>query len=398
MQYRIDKKSGNKLSILGFSCARLPNDSLKIDVEKSENLIIEAIGKGINYFDTAYVYPESEVILGQILQKYNLRERVYIATKLPLMLSHSYGDFDECFNIQLERLGTNYIDYYLMHVLNDSEQWGELCGLGIEKWINEKKASGQIKHIGFSFHGQRDDFTTLLDVYDWDFCQIQYNYININYQAGISGLKKASAKGLPVFVTEPLLGGKLATSLPEDALDVFEEADSSISPASWALRWLWNQPEVTIVLSCMSSSAELDENLDTAKVSSPNMLSEKELSTIDEVIEIFNESYKIPCTGCNHCMPCPQKINIPACFLAYNSSYAINMIAGLQQHIQSSNSTGYAGDCIKCGKCEQLCPQKIRIIESLELVTDRMEPFWYRTAVSLFGVFQKLKSRKDDIS
>ena len=397
MQYRIDKKSGNKISVLGFGCMRLPMNMLKINAEESEKLITEAVGKGINYFDTAYIYPGSEAILGQTLQKYNLRERVYIATKLPLILSDSYSDFDKYFNAQLERLRTTYIDYYLMHVLNDPDQWKRLCDLGIETWLAEKKANGQIKHVGFSFHGQAEDFSVLLDMYDWDFCQIQYNYININYQAGITGLRKASAKGMPVFIMEPLLGGKLANSLPKKALATFAEADNTLSPAAWALRWLWNQPEVTMVLSGMNTSQQLDENLETARKSAPNMLSQKELDVIDEVIEIFNESYKIPCTGCNYCTPCPKKINIPACFLAYNSSYAYNRIAGFQQHILSCNAMSskpvYARDCIKCGKCEKVCPQNIQIIEALELVAGRMEPFWYRSVVYLFRIFRRITAR-----
>ena len=298
MQYRIDKKSGNKLSILGFGCMKLPNDVLKADIQKAENLIIESVGKGVNYFDSAYVYPASEIILGQTLRKYNLRERVYIAAKFPLTLAHNYSDFDKYFNIQLERLGTDYIDYYSMHVLSDQGQWKELCSLGIEEWIAEKKASGQIKRMGFSFHGQAEDFSNLLDMYDWDFCQIQYNYVNENDQAGVTGLKKAASKGLPVFVVEPLLGGKLATSLPEKARKVFRETDNTLSPASWAFRWIWNHPEVTVALSVMEHSDQLDENLDTARSSSPNMLSENELLAIDEVIEIvieiFNESYEMP--------------------------------------------------------------------------------------------------------
>lgn len=249
MQYRIDPKSGNKLSILGFGCMRFPRNLDKIDMAKTEKLITAAVDKGINYFDTAYIYGGSEKALGEVLHKNQLRENVYIATKLPLAKCKSYEDFDKLFNEQLRRLRTDYFDYYFMHNLSDTKMWQKLCDMGIEDWIEKKKESRQVRQVGFSFHGAQKEFLALLDLYEWDFCQIQYNYINTDHQAGTAGLKRAAQKGLPVIIMEPLLGGALANSLPKKVQALFEKANHSRSPVEWALRWLWNQPEVTVVLS-----------------------------------------------------------------------------------------------------------------------------------------------------
>lgn len=391
MQYREDPRSGNKISILGFGCMRLPGGLARVDIQKTEKLFLEAIDKGVNYFDTAYLYPGSESALGEIFTKNNIREKIFIATKLPQTQCTSYEDFDKYFTTQLKRLKTTYIDYYFMHNISKFEQWQNLCDLGIKDWIKEKQETGQIKQIGFSFHGPSRDFELLLDAYDWDFCQIQYNYINIHYQAGVTGLKKAHEKGLPVFIMEPLLGGKLATGLPSKAVEAFEKAEGQYSNVGWALRWLWNQPEVTMVLSGMNELDQLDENIGLANQARENMLTSDEESIIQKVIKIFNDSYKIPCTGCNYCMPCPKGINIPACFTAYNSSYAFNRMTGFNHYVLStaaiSKKPHYAGDCIKCGKCESHCPQKIKIRDSLEDVTKRLEPFWLRMGLSVYRKF-----------
>jgi predicted aldo/keto reductase-like oxidoreductase len=391
MQYREDKRSGNQLSALGYGCMRLPSQVGKIQMDQTEKLLMEAIRNGVNYFDTAYIYGGSEAALGQVFEKNHVREKIFLATKLPLFLCRKYADFDKLFRTQLERLKTDYIDYYFMHMLTSPAQWEQLCKLGIEKWIAEKKASGQIRQVGFSFHGMQNDFISLVDAYDWDFCQIQFNYINIHYQAGLTGLKYASGKGLPVFIMEPLLGGRLANALPPKAEEIFHKADASSTPASWALRWVWNHPEVTVVLSGMNRMVQLTENITIADTALPGSLSEQDQQTVQEVIRVFNESYKVPCTGCGYCMPCPQNVNIPACFAAYNTSYAMNKAAGMQQYITSvglvTKKPSMAGRCIRCGKCEKHCPQNIPIRDSLELVKKRMEPSWFRIAASAAKLF-----------
>jgi predicted aldo/keto reductase-like oxidoreductase len=383
MQYRTDKKSGNELSALGFGCMRFPKVLTQIDMKKTERLIMKAVENGVNYFDCAYIYNGSEETLGTILEKNNARDKVYIATKLPLMKCNTADDFDKLFETQLKKLRTDHIDYYLMHNLSDLQLWKDLCGLGIEKWIAEKKAGGQIKQVGFSFHGTQNEFMALLDAYDWDFCQIQYNYININYQAGLAGLRKAAEMGLSVIVMEPLLGGKLATGLPKKAKELFSSVNENLSPAAWALRWLWNQPEVTVVLSGMNDDSQLDENLVIAGESSPDMFTQQENDVFLSVAEAFNAFYKIPCTGCNYCMPCPANVNIPGCFAAYNLSFAVGKISAIMQYATStggfSPQKNYsASQCIKCGSCEKKCPQHIKIPIELENVKKRMEPFWYR--------------------
>lgn len=396
MQYRIDPKSGNRLSILGFGCMRFPRSLGRIDLGKTEQLIVKAVEEGVNYFDCAYLYSGSEETLGTILQKNGLREKVHIATKLPLAKCTSYEDFDTILNGQLEKLRTDHIDYYLMHNLSNPSAWKRLCDLGVKSWIAEKKAQGAIRQLGFSFHGKQKDFMTLLDAYDWDFCQIQYNYININYQAGREGLLKAHEMGLPVVIMEPLLGGKLATGLPKAAAQLFREADKSRSPAAWGFRWLWDQEAVTTVLSGMNDDAQLRENLQAAADAVPGMLSDAEQQVYDAVITVFNESYKVPCTGCNYCMPCPNNVNIPGCFAAYNMSYAVGMVSAIQQYATSTGSFSPQDDyaprqCVQCGVCEKKCPQHIAIPSELENVLKRMEPFWFR---AIKAVMSRQRSKK----
>jgi predicted aldo/keto reductase-like oxidoreductase len=381
---------------------RFPRNLAQIDINRSEQLVIKAVQDGINYFDTAYVYGGSENVLGPILANNNLRSKIFLATKLPIARCNSYGDFELFFQEQLKRLRTDYIDYYLMHNLGDVNLWEALCKMNIEKWIKEKKESGQIKNTGFSFHGIHDEFMKLLDVYDWDFCQIQYNYLNTNYQAGTEGLKKAAGKGLSVIIMEPLLGGKLANGLPKKAVGIFKTADNAahnsanrasyssvLSPAAWALRWLWNQKEVTVVLSGMNEISQLDENIETAKDAVPDMLTTAQAGTYESVIKIISDSYKVPCTGCNYCMPCPRNVNIPACFTAYNVSYTVGFVSGILQYITSTGSMDprknySASQCGECGACEKKCPQHIPIIKSLKKTAKRMEPNWVKAAVRIF--------------
>jgi predicted aldo/keto reductase-like oxidoreductase len=381
MEYRRDKK-GKKLSALGFGCMRFPKDKKEI-----EAMVINAVANGVNYFDTAFVYGESEKILGEIINKNKLRKKVYIATKLPPGKCEKYEDFEEIFNEQKLRLKTDYIDYYLIHNISSYEVWNNLLRMNIEKWLNLKKQSGEIKNIGFSFHGVQSDFLKLLDSYDWDFCQIQYNYMNENYQAGTKGLKAAAEKGLPVIIMEPLLGGKLATGLPKKAVNIFEKVN--IKPAEAGLKWLWDKPEVTVVLSGMSTSKQVKENIKTASDKSPLTLNQKK--AIEEVREIFKSSYKIPCTGCNYCMPCPHNVNIPNIFAAYNAYKANGMVTGFQQYItgtaaQSSTHTRLI-NCTNCKACIKKCPQHIPIPKELRKVKKTLEPFWFPTLLRTVKFF-----------
>ena len=376
MRYVTDVRSGNELSVLGFGCMRFPRDR-----DKTERLVVAAVDAGLNYFDTAYIYGNTEVTLGEILHKNGLRDKVNIATKLPHQRCKVYCDFDRIFSEQLERLKTDRIDYYLIHNLSDMEAWRRLCDLGVEKWVAEKKAGGQIKQIGFSFHGALNGFMSLIDDYDWDFCQIQYNYMDENYQAGRAGLRRAHEKGLPVIIMEPLLGGKLATGLPPKAARFFTDADAGRSMASWAFSWLWNQPEVTVVLSGMNSMEQLEDNIKSAENAVFGMLSESESAVFAPVVGALREAYKTPCTGCNYCMPCPEGVNIPGCFAAYNTSYAMGFVAGMTQYLTSTGvnhpeKRSGVKSCIGCGACVKKCPQNIEIPKALTAAKKRLEPFW----------------------
>jgi predicted aldo/keto reductase-like oxidoreductase len=386
MQYREDRISGNKLSILGLGCMRFSRN-----MAETERMILAAIEGGVNYFDTAYLYPNSEETLGAILRRHQQRESVFIASKLPLLLCKGPGDFDIFFNKTLEHLQTGYIDYYLMHMITDSSQWETFRRWGIARWIAEKKQAGKIRQAGFSFHGSQGEFLKVLDAGDWDFCQIQYNYSDENFQAGKTGLQAAAAKGLPVIIMEPLLGGKLASGLPPEAVKLFSRADPSVSPAVWGLRWLWDQPEVSCVLSGMSTTAQMEENLRAAGNARP--LTAAERTVYAEVRAVFNRAYKIHCTGCNYCMPCPKGINIPGCFAAYNASYAQNFVTGMNQYVTSTAAAGKNPGsprlCVECGKCESHCPQHLPIRDALKQVARRMESLPVRLALALFRRFSR---------
>jgi predicted aldo/keto reductase-like oxidoreductase len=335
--------------------------------------------------------------MGQIFRREpGLREKMLIATKLPIFALKSAADFDRIFEIQLERLGTDHIDYYLIHSLTSPVNWERLCALGIEGWIAKQKAAGRIRRIGFSFHGSRVDFERLLDSYPWEFTQIQYNYSDENYQAGKAGLQKAAAMGLPVIVMEPLLGGRLATGLQKKAAALLNKAQPDRSAAAWALRWLWDQPEVTCVLSGMGSMAQLDDNIRTAESALPGCLTEAERALYPEVIKIFRESYKIPCTGCNYCMPCPKNVNIPGGFAAYNASYAVDLFTGFSQYTTGMNIAGgkdssSARNCVNCGACAKKCPQHIAIPEQLKRVARRLEPAPMRWGVRINSKLHEVK-------
>lgn len=387
MKYRRDEKDGSDLSVLGFGCMRLPGGLGRVDIAATERLIMRAFEAGVNYFDTAYLYPGSEEALGEIVERNGIRDKIHIATKLPHTMCKTPEDFDRYFGIQKARLRTDRIDYYLIHNISEFGQWERLRGLGIESWIKGKLDSREILRIGFSFHGPKADFPKLLSAYSWDFCQIQYNYINTDYQAGTDGLRLAHKMGLPVIIMEPLLGGKLAGKLPDKVERAFRAVRPEFSNAAWALRWVWNQAEPSVVLSGMNGADQLEENLRLADSAESGMLTPDELQAVDGAVAAFRETYKVPCTGCNYCMPCPKQINIPASFTAYNSSFSVGRFSGIQAYVISASALSanahLASSCVKCGKCESHCPQHIAIRKELVAVTKRLEPFPLRQLLAL---------------
>lgn len=381
MQYRVDPKSGNRISALGLGCMRIPGFALgRPDARAAEAIVRAAVDRGINYLDTAYLYPGNEVVVGQTLEKLGLRNRVYIATKLPHASCKRSGDFDRFFDEQLRRLRTDHIDYYLMHNITSPAQWERVCELGIEDWIARQKAAGRIRQIGFSFHGSSVDFPVLLDAYDWDFCQIQYNYANEHYQAGTEGLLAAASRGMAVFVMEPLLGGRLADKLPDAAKRELSSAGDAhlTTPAAWGLSWVWNHPEVTMLLSGMTSPEQVAQNAEIAERALSSSMTAGQLATVARVVELFERANRIPCTGCSYCMPCPHGVNIPGCFAAYNASYAHSWFTGMQQYFTASairtGAPRLASNCVGCGACARHCPQQIDIPARLADVRRRLQP------------------------
>lgn len=387
MKYRVNPKNNDELSILGFGCMRFSKDESEV-----EKQIIYAIENGVNYFDTAYAYPNSEVILGRVLAK-GYRDKVKIATKLPPYMIKKYEDLDKIFYEELRRLQTDRIDYYFMHMLTDINMWGRLVNLGIVSWIEEKKQKGEIKNIGFSYHGGREDFKKLVDSYDWEFCMIQFNYFDENNQAGKSGLEYASEKGLPVMVMEPLRGGKLVTNLPKEVYTIWDNAYIKRTPAEWAFRWIWNHSEVTVVLSGMNSQEMVEENIRVAGSSEPNTFTEKDYKLFDEVRKLLDEKIKIPCTACNYCMPCPFGVDIPTCFSTYNDREIEGKFAAIGKYIMQTSLKTEASNaslCTQCGACEVHCPQKIAIRAELKNVTSKMEGIYYKPARFLIKKFMRL--------
>lgn len=380
MNYRKDRY-GNDLSILGYGCMRFTQSGGKIDMDKAEREIMAAYGAGVNYYDTAYVYPGSEEALGQILAKNQIRDKVKIATKLPHYLIKSKDSMEKYFTEQLARLQTDYVDYYLMHMLTDVDTWERLKNLGILEWLEEKKKSGAIRQVGFSYHGNSDMFCRLVDAYDWDFTQIQYNYMDEHSQAGRRGLNYAHEKGLPVIIMEPLRGGRLVNKLPEQAVRIFEEYPVKHTPAQWALRWLWNQPEVTCVLSGMNSGEMVEDNVHTASTVSAGEFTDEEEKMLQQVVQAINEKVKVGCTGCGYCMPCPKNVDIPGTFAAYNRYYTDGKRTAFKEYIMCTamrKTSSAASNCIECGKCEKHCPQHIEIRAELKNARKKLENPVYR--------------------
>jgi len=386
MNYRKDRY-GNDISILGYGCMRFTTSMGKIDLDKAQKEVMEAYNGGVNYFDTAYIYPGSEVALGEILQRNQIREKVYIATKLPHYLLKSREQLDKYFDEQLKRLQTDYIDFYLMHMLTDIATWNKLKELGILEWLEEKKESGAIRQIGFSYHGNTDMFCELLEDYDWDFTQIQYNYMDENSQAGRQGLMAAAKKGIPVVIMEPLRGGRLA-NLPENAMKELAKFKVRRTPVQWALRWLWNQPQVTCVLSGMNSMEQVQDNLATASDVVVGEFGEEENALLQRVVKCINSKMKVGCTGCRYCMPCPKNVDIPGTFAAYNRRYSEGWFSAVKEYLMCTTlrkDSCAASNCVECGKCEMHCPQHIEIRKELKNAKKVLENPIYKMAKWFIG-------------
>lgn len=375
MQYR-NNKNGEPISLLGYGCMRFSKRGNKIDIDKAEKEIIHAIEKGVNYFDTAYIYPDSEATLGEIFTRNNCRDKINIATKLPQYYIRSATAFDKYFNEQLRRLKTDYVDYYLMHMINDVKRWENLIRLGIIQWIEQKKSAGQIRNIGFSYHGNTENFIPLIDAYDWDFCMIQYNYMDEHSQAGRRGLQYAASKNIPVIIMEPLRGGKLVNLLPETSKEIFICEGHGRSAAEWGLRWLWNQPEITCVLSGMNSIEMIDENTRIASEVKAGEFTDDDFALIEKIKNDINKKVKVICTGCSYCMPCPQHVDIPLAFRCYNEVFTDSKKAAQKEYMQCTifrKILSSASQCIGCGKCEEHCPQNIEIRKELKNVSKTLE-------------------------
>lgn len=390
MQYREDRYH-KQISILGYGCMRFTRKGGAIDIDKAEKEVMAAINSGVNYLDTAYIYPGSEAAVGEILKRNGCRDRVCIATKLPQYLIKSGKSPDKYFEEQLKRLQTDYIDYYLMHMLTDIAAWEKLCRLGIREWIGRKKAEGSIRNIGFSFHGNTEMFLQILQAYDWDFCQIQYNYMDEHSQAGREGLKAAAERGIPVIIMEPLRGGKLVDLLPEEAKRLIRENSRGWTPVEWALRWLWDQPEVTCVLSGMNSLSMVEENMGIASRVRPGELTKEDFALIEAVKAEINGRIRVGCTGCGYCMPCPEGIDIPTTFRCYNRMYTENAGAGRFEYIQIvalQKEMSDVSKCIECGKCESHCPQHLEIRRELKAAGKKLQPWYFRFGVRLARLFK----------
>ena len=390
MQYRNDKY-GKPVSILGYGCMRFSKKGNSIDIDKAEAEVMAAIRQGVNYLDTAYIYPGSEAAVGEILERNHCRDKVAIATKLPQYLIKSEAALDKYFNEQLARLKTDYIDYYLMHMLTDIAAWEKLKKLGILQWIEKKKSEGKIRNLGFSYHGNTDMFLEILEDYDWDFCQIQYNYMDEHSQAGRKGLQAAAQKGIPVIIMEPLRGGKLVDLLPEKAKKLIADNPRKRTQAEWAFRWLWSQPEVTCVLSGMNSEEMVQENVRIASEVQLHEFSAEDFKMIEEVKAAINKNTKVGCTACAYCMPCPKGIDIPTAFRCYNQMYTENKKSGRLEYLQIvalQKEMSDISNCVECGKCEMHCPQHIEIRKKLKEARKELLPFHYRIGIKLVRLFK----------
>jgi uncharacterized protein len=366
MRYRPFGGLGYDVSALGFGCMRLPTVDGKIDEDHATRMLHYAIDHGVNYLDTAYPYHggESEPFVGRVLRG-GYRERVHLATKLLCRSVHAPDDFERLLTEQLGRLQTEYLDVYLLHGLN-RERWERVRDMGVLRWLDGVRSSGRVGAVGFSFHDTFPVFQEIVDAYDWQVCQIQYNYMNEEFQAGTEGLRYAASKGLAIVVMEPLLGGKLA-SAPPAVQSVWDSAPARRTPAEWALQWVWSHPEVSLVLSGMSAMSQVEENVDSAGRSGPSVLSSEDLRVIERVRDTYNSLSAVPCTSCGYCMPCPNGVDIPRTFTILNNGVMFGNMEEARRrytHLLSDQSPEIlASSCVQCRQCEEECPQGIPISE-----------------------------------
>ena len=387
MKYRKIEKNGDELSILGYGCMRYPKKNGFIDYKRTEKQIMTAIENGVNYFDTAYLYPGSEETLGKILKNNDVRQKVKIADKMPALTAKNREKMDEIFEKQLERLQTDYIDYYMIHNLITFEDWERLKKNGILEFVDDEKKKGRIINFGFSFHGNLHNFKKIIDDYDWEFTMIQYNYVDENYQAGTEGLEYASSKNVGVIVMEPLRGGMLVDKLPNNAKKLIETFNIKGSPGEWALRWVWNHSDVKVVLSGMNREKDIEENIKIASTALPNSLSLAEKEMLEKVKGEFKSKIKVDCTNCAYCMPCPHGVDIPTCFSSYNDKSIFGGFKSLGMYVFATGDESGAFKCTGCGVCEKKCPQNIAIVDELKNVSKSMDHWYFRVLGKIVKFF-----------
>ncbi|MDC7224425.1 MAG: aldo/keto reductase [Spirochaetales bacterium] len=375
MHYRKMGKTGVEVSALGFGAMRLPtvdNKNNQIDEEKAIAMIRSAIDRGVNYLDTAYGYHggESERLCGKAMKE-GYREKVYIATKMPSWEVKTYDDLPRLLDEQLEKLQVEYIDFYLLHTLTQA-YWDTYKKVDYKRFLKEAKEAEKIKHIGFSFHDNIDLFKEITDDFDWEFCQIQLNYLDDNYQAGLEGMRYAAERDMGVIVMEPLRGGMLAREeIPEELEKIWNKSPRKRTPAQWGLGYVWNYPEISLVLSGMSTMEQVEENIETARTALPQFLSPEEVDLIGEARDFFQSRIRVNCTNCHYCMPCPAGVNIPELFWGYNHDGVFGDFAKgkfwttgfIKPHARAHN-------CVECGACESQCPQNIPIMDHLKKITE----------------------------
>lgn len=404
MLYRKIKKNGDDLSILGFGCMRFPQKKGtlgdgKIDEERAKKQIFYAIDNGINYFDTAMPYHmgASELFLGKVLTD-GYREKVKLATKLTPFYVNKPEDMESLLNTQLKKLNTDHIDYYLIHSL-ERKSWDKMKSFGVLELLEKAKKDQRIINSGFSFHGDRKTFIEIIDAYDWEVCQIQYNYLDEQNQASRRGLKYAASKDIGVIIMEPLRGGNIARKIPAEVKDIWAQAENKRTPAEWAFRWIWNHPEVSVVLSGMNEEEHIKENIKIANEAFPESLADNEIQLISRAKKKYIDLMKVGCTGCHYCMPCPSGVNIPLCFEIYNSAHMFGSLRKAKMQylwflFGVSSDAASASLCEKCGECEEACPQNIPIRRHLEDVAEEFEGKWLKPMawiVKRVMAFQKWK-------